>query len=75
MGLSYGEIMEQAAALPEPISLRGSRLVLHIQTSEKAVDDLLNLVREMASEKKAAGFVGRSKPVNGVIYGDVYVRH
>ncbi|KAF8350253.1 pyridoxal phosphate-dependent transferase [Amanita rubescens] len=72
VGLSYDEIMKQAATLPEPISLRGSRLVLHIQTSEKAVDDLLNLVREMASVKKAAGFVGRSKPV---IYGDVYVRH
>lgn len=74
MGLSYDEITEQAAALPEPISVRGSRLVLHIQTSEQAVDDLLNLVREMASAKKAAGF-GRSKPVNEVIYGDVYLRH
>lgn len=58
MGLAYEEIREQAAALPEPILLGGSRLVLHIQTSEQAVDDLLNLLFEMAAAKKAAGFVG-----------------
>ncbi len=51
MGLSYDEITEQAASLPEPILLRGPRLVLHIQTSEQAVDDLLNLVGEMALDR------------------------
>lgn len=42
------------------MSLAGSRLVLHIQTAEQAVDDLLGVFRDLAQEKKAAGFV---KPV------------
>lgn len=70
MGLGYDEITEQAAALPEPISLHGPRLVLHIQTSEQVVDDLLNLLSEMAAAKKAAGQTG---PINDND-GEVYVR-
>ncbi|KAF8624891.1 hypothetical protein AX15_005759 [Amanita polypyramis BW_CC] len=75
VGLSYGEITQRAAALPEPIILRGSRLVLHIQTSEEAVNDLLNLVSEMAKEKKLAGFSGSNAPANGNGQKKIYVRH
>ncbi|KAK2462078.1 hypothetical protein APHAL10511_006541 [Amanita phalloides] len=71
VGLSYDEITQRAAALSEPIFLRGSRLVFHIQTSEQVIDDLLRLVREMVEEKKAAGFTAK---VNGTVK-DVYVRH
>jgi len=56
LGLHYGEIIERAEQLPEPMVLGGSRLVLHIQTSPKAIEDLLALIRTLAEEKKKAGF-------------------
>lgn len=34
-------------------------MVVHIQTDEKAVDDLLELIGQLAEEKKKAGFVWR----------------
>jgi threonine aldolase len=47
---------------------------MHIQTSEEAVNDLLKIIRELAEEKKAAGFVREvAKEGNGG-YRDVYVR-
>ena len=49
--MTYEEIGNRAAKLPEPIILGGSRLVCHIQTSEAAVDDLLSLVKELADQK------------------------
>jgi len=57
----------------------GSRLVVHIQTEDRAVDDLLALVRTIAEEKKAAGFVpppiaeGNSTAV-GSVYQEIYRR-
>jgi threonine aldolase len=56
-----------------PSSSAGSRLVVHIQTSDSAVDDFLAVVRTLAEEKKAAGFVKPEEGANGVIK-DVYVR-
>ncbi|KAJ3001388.1 hypothetical protein NUW54_g6454 [Trametes sanguinea] len=62
-------------ALPEPIKLGGSRLVVHIQTSPKAVEDLLALVRQLAEEKKAAGFVKPETPLtNGRTHKNMYVK-
>lgn len=79
IGIEYDELILRAAALPDPIKLFGSRLVCHIQTSPAAVQDLLELIRTIADEKKAAGFV--PKPVangtNGATkptYGDISVR-
>ena len=68
--------MDRAAQLPDPIKLGGSRLVVHIQTTEKAVDDLLEVVRSLAAEKIAAGFVKAETngKVNGA-YKDIYVRN
>lgn len=43
--------MKRAVLLPDPIRVGGSRLVVHIQTSPKAVDDFLTLLRNMAKEK------------------------
>ena len=43
--------MERAALLPDPIRVGGSRLVVHIQTSPKVVDDFITLLRHMAEEK------------------------
>lgn len=75
IGVTYQEISERAANLETPLKLYGSRLVLHIQTSEEAVDDLLRIVRELAEEKKAAGFVRPAENANGAgEYRDVYVR-
>nr|GAT47883.1 predicted protein [Mycena chlorophos] len=75
IGVTYEEIGDRASQLPEPLVLGGSRVVVHIQTSESAVDAFLSVVRELAEEKKRAGFV-RPEPstANGNIYKDVYVR-
>ena len=54
LGLEYDEIEDRARQLPEPITLVGSRLVLHIQTSEVAVHDFLMLVQRLAEEKEKA---------------------
>uniref|UniRef100_A0A8H7YAX0 Aromatic amino acid beta-eliminating lyase/threonine aldolase domain-containing protein n=1 Tax=Psilocybe cubensis TaxID=181762 RepID=A0A8H7YAX0_PSICU len=73
LGVTYDEIGDRGSALPEPLFLGGSRLVVHIQTSDAAVDDFLNIVRQLAEEKKAAGFVRPEAQANGEIK-DVYVR-
>ncbi|KAI0336045.1 hypothetical protein GY45DRAFT_1350333 [Cubamyces sp. BRFM 1775] len=75
VGVTYAEIIERARALPEPIKLGGSRLVVHIQTSPKAVEDLLSVIRQLAEEKKAAGFVKPEAPLtNGRSYKNMYVK-
>lgn len=74
MGISYPELVERAAALPNPLKLGGSRLVVHIQTSEAAVDDLIALIRELAEEKKQAGFVAPAEEPSTSLYSNVYVR-
>ncbi|KZT44513.1 hypothetical protein SISSUDRAFT_1012719 [Sistotremastrum suecicum HHB10207 ss-3] len=76
LGLEYAEILERAAKLPDPITLGGSRLVCHIQTSDQAVADFLALISQLKEEKKAEGWVPPEKTHvngNGVIR-DVYVR-
>ncbi|KAF9243816.1 pyridoxal phosphate-dependent transferase [Melanogaster broomeanus] len=60
IGVEYWEIVERAAALPNPIILAGSRLVVHIQTTKEAVDDFLELVSTLKDEKMKAGFVPSS---------------
>ncbi|KAJ7107655.1 pyridoxal phosphate-dependent transferase [Mycena crocata] len=75
VGITYDEIADRASDLPEPLVLGGSRLVVHIQTSESAVADFLTVVRQLAEEKKAAGFVKPEGTANGGnIYKDIYVR-
>jgi threonine aldolase len=74
IGLDYGEIADRASALSEPLVLGGSRLVVHIQTTEAAVDDFLVVVRELAAEKKKAGFVRPEKSQQSNVIKDVYVR-
>ncbi|KAF8168324.1 pyridoxal phosphate-dependent transferase [Crassisporium funariophilum] len=73
IGVTYDEIAEKGSALADPLFLGGSRLVVHIQTSDAAVDDFLAVVRELAEEKRKAGFVKPEEHVNGTIK-DVYVR-
>ncbi|KAH9484847.1 putative low-specificity L-threonine aldolase [Psilocybe cubensis] len=73
LGITYDEIGDRGSALPEPLFLGGSRLVVHIQTSDEAVDDFLHIVAQLAEEKKAAGFVRPEAHANGEIK-DVYVR-
>ncbi|KAJ7168487.1 pyridoxal phosphate-dependent transferase [Mycena filopes] len=66
VGVTYDEIADRASDLPEPLILGGSsRLVIHIQTSESAVADFLAVVRQLAQEKKAAGFVKSEATTNG----------
>lgn len=57
LGISYTELVTRAGELPSPLRLGGSRLVIHIQTSPKAVDDLIELIRVLAEEKAKSGFV------------------
>ena len=73
VGVTYEEIAERGSALPEPLILGGSRLVVHIQTSEEAVEDFLSVVRQLALEKKEAGFVPTESDATGA-FKDVYVR-
>lgn len=73
IGVTYDEIGDGGSALPEPLFLAGSRLVVHFQTSESAVDDFLGVVRTLAEEKRAAGFV-RPEGQTNVVFKDVYVR-
>ncbi|EKM83414.1 hypothetical protein AGABI1DRAFT_65982 [Agaricus bisporus var. burnettii JB137-S8] len=75
LGLDFEEIGQRAEALPEPLILGGSRLVVHIQTAEQAIDDFLSLIRQLAEEKRAAGWVPPT--ANGHAASalkDVYVR-
>ncbi|KAI0307578.1 pyridoxal phosphate-dependent transferase [Multifurca ochricompacta] len=74
IGTNYTEIAERAEQLPSPLLLGGSRLVVHIQTSEQAIDDFLNVLRSLAEEKKAAGFVRPAGKVDDGSYKDIYVR-
>ncbi|KAF9480456.1 hypothetical protein BDN70DRAFT_979312 [Pholiota conissans] len=73
IGVTFDEIGDRGAALSEPLFLGGSRLVVHIQTSESAIEDFLGVVRQLAEEKRAAGFV-RPEGQTGIAFRDVYVR-
>ena len=72
-GVSYQEIVDRAGALPNPITIGGSRLVVHLQHTEETIDDFLALIRSLAEEKKAAGFVYNPK-ANGNANGNIYIR-
>ncbi|EJF66504.1 pyridoxal phosphate-dependent transferase [Dichomitus squalens] len=76
VGVTYAEIVERASQLSDPLAVGGSRLVVHIQTSPQAVEDFLAVVRKLAEEKKAAGFVPPEKKTypNGRPYSSVYVK-
>jgi threonine aldolase len=50
-------------------------MVVHIQTSEAAVNDFLDLVRLLAAEKQQAGHVQQQKSLwTEGIYKDPYIR-
>lgn len=75
LGLDYAEIAERGSQLNERIILGGSRLVVHVQTTEKAVEDFLALIRELAEEKRKAGFVAPvAEPQVPGKYRDIYIR-
>lgn len=78
LGLTYEEIAERGQSLPDPLTLGGSRLVLHIQTDPEAVESFLTLISDLAKEKQTAGFVPApfSPQIVGQnnIYRDIYVR-
>lgn len=74
VGVSYAELVAEAAKLANPIKLGGSRLVVHVQTSDAAVDDLIALVRRLVDEKKAAGFVPAEPTTNGSTRQNIYVK-
>jgi threonine aldolase len=77
LGIEYDEISERAEKLPEPLTVSGSRLVVHIQTEDQAVDNFLALVGAIAGEKKAAGFVQHPSTEGsstGSIYQEIFRR-
>ncbi|KAN0121567.1 Pyridoxal phosphate-dependent transferase [Russula decolorans] len=72
IGTNYAEVAERAKRLPKPLSLAGSRLVVHIQTSEQAIDDFLTVIRNLAEEKETAGFVRSVGKAGNGSYKDMY---
>ncbi|KIM66977.1 hypothetical protein SCLCIDRAFT_108905 [Scleroderma citrinum Foug A] len=60
IGIRCQEIEDSAAALPRPITILGPRLVVHIQTSDEAVDDLLALIRSLKDAKTKEGSIHSS---------------
>ena len=57
VGVTHEEITQKASQLPEPISLAGARVVLHIHTTKAAVDDLLSIIRTLADQRGVASMV------------------
>ncbi|KAG9314634.1 pyridoxal phosphate-dependent transferase [Chiua virens] len=57
IGVANEEVVSRAAALPDPVVLSSSRLVVHIQTSSEAIEDFLQLVSELREEKRKEGFI------------------
>lgn len=47
--------------------------MVHIQTTEQAVNDLLGILKELVDAKIKAGFMKPEPQVNGS-YKDIYVR-
>lgn len=75
VGLEYSDILEAAAKLPDPVFLGGSRLVVHIQTSEQAVEDILSLIAGMAMKRRlAGGSIDHNAESEGITGDNVYVR-
>ena len=77
VGVTYEEISERASQLDPPLKLSGSRIVIHVQTSDEAVNDLISVVRKLAEEKRAAGFVftpPEAAGTGGQGYRNVYYR-
>ncbi|KAF8499171.1 pyridoxal phosphate-dependent transferase [Russula emetica] len=72
IGSNYAEVAERVKRLPKPLSLAGSRLVVHIQTSERAIDDFLTVIHSLAEEKKTAGFVRSVGRAGNSSYKDMY---
>jgi threonine aldolase len=72
VGINYAEVAERAGKLPKPLSLLGSRLVVHMQTSEEAIADFLGVIRSLAEEKKSAGFVRPVGKAGNSSYKDMY---
>lgn len=80
LGVSLADIVTRAGDLPNPIRLGGSRLVVHIQTTPEAVDDLLALIRELAEEKARTGYVAPADALevdesgDSTPFSNIYVR-
>ena len=69
IGIEHKTVGDCAAALPSPITLHGSRLVVHIQTTTGAIDDFLQLMRELRDKKVKEGFVPSARTSEKNIYG------
>ncbi|KAI9572666.1 pyridoxal phosphate-dependent transferase [Boletus coccyginus] len=62
IGVEYWEVVERAAALEKPIKINGSRIIMHIQASPKAVEDFLDLMKSLKEEKAKAGWMPEMAP-------------
>jgi threonine aldolase len=72
IGVSYQEIAVAAANQPIPIKASGSRMVVHLQTAPEAIEEILDVIRKLADEKRAAGFVRPEQAVNGSTKENIY---
>jgi len=75
IGVEYWEVVERAAALEKPIKINGSRIIMHIQVSPKAVEDFLDLMRSLKEEKAKAGWTPEmAPPKKQNSYRNVYIK-
>lgn len=63
--MTYEEIVLRASSLSDPITIGGSRLIVHIQNTVETIDDFLALICVLVEEKIKAGWVRPEPQVNG----------
>ena len=65
LGVSVKEVVQACRDHPDPIHLYGERLVVHVQTTPEAIEDIIQIFIRLIEEKKAAGFVPDPATLNG----------
>ncbi|PVF96275.1 hypothetical protein CPB86DRAFT_816527 [Serendipita vermifera] len=69
VGLKCEDIAERAQKLDKPIAMfPADRLVVHIQTSDEAIDDMVELLRKMAKEAKGGKLPSSNNTANRAPY-------
>jgi hypothetical protein len=56
IGVSLSTLIARSAALPSPLGVNGSRLVVHLQIRQEAIDELIDLVAVLKEEALAKGW-------------------
>lgn len=62
LGIPLKELQDAADALPEPLTIRGARFVVHHQITEQAIDDLLDLFKTLRKEQNEVDSINKKRP-------------